>query len=86
MSEQNVTYVITVTRYWKEEGEIGNQWKPTGKKDADGHDEYGYTPSLIGMAEKSKQVLSQYVEHEIDIAALQRLINRKPKGGDDTMK
>jgi hypothetical protein len=79
MNDPKVYYTVTITRYWQEEGEIGKQWRPTGKKDADGHDVYDYTPSLIGAAEKSKQVLSQYVDHEIDIPAIQRLLNRKPK-------
>lgn len=79
MPDPNVYYTVTITRYWQAEGEIGGQWRPTGKKNEDGSEVYGYTPPLTGITEKSKQVLSQCVDHEIDIAAVQRLLNRKPK-------
>lgn len=79
MPTPDVYYTVTITKYWQAEGEIGNQWRPTGKKTPEGGEEYGYTPSLTGITEKSKQVLSLYVDREIDIPAIQRLLNRKPK-------
>lgn len=75
----NVSYKITITRFWQEEGEIGRQWQRTGKKDEKGDDIYDYSPSLRGMKEVSKVVSDQYVEHEVDVAAVQRIVNRKPK-------
>lgn len=72
-------YRIVITRFSQEEGEIGRQWCRTGKKDEAGADVWDYSPSMIGTKEVSRNILDQYVDHAIDIPALQRLVNRKPK-------
>jgi hypothetical protein len=72
-------FKITVTKYFQEEGEIGRQWQRTGKKDEKGDDVYDYSPSVRGLKEVSKTVFESYVEHEIDVPAIQRIVNRKPK-------
>ena len=79
MAEGKMTYKITVTRTTTEIGEVGHRWERTGKKLDDGSDEWGYTPSEMGPKEVERTIFTQVVEHEIDIPALQRLVNRKPK-------
>lgn len=73
------SYKITVTRTTKEIGEVGCRWEKTGRKTEDGSDEWGYSPSLQGEKEVERTILTQIVEHEIDMAGLQRLINRPRK-------
>lgn len=75
-----VSYKITVTRTTKEMGEIGCRWEKTGKKAEDGSDEWGYSPSMQGEKEVERTILIQIVEHEIDMTALQRLVNRPKRG------
>lgn len=72
-------YKITIHKTTVEIGEVGLRWERTGRKTEDGSEEWGYTPSKTGEKEVERVILSQIVEHEIDIPALQRLINRKPK-------
>jgi hypothetical protein len=72
-------YRVTIHKTTVEIGEIGRRWERTGRKAEDGSEEWGYTPSETGEKEVERVILSQIVEHEIDIPALQRLINRKPK-------
>lgn len=76
----NVSYKITVTKYWVEDGEVGRQWKDLGTKDEKGDAIWGYTPSAIGPVEKNRVVYDQFVEAEVDVAAIQRVVARAAKG------
>lgn len=75
----NVSYKITITKYWVEDGEIGRQWKPTGAKDEKGDAVYDYTPSAIGPVEKTRVVYDQFVDADVDVAAIQRVVARAAK-------
>ena len=71
-------YKITVERTIVEEGEVGRLYENTHKKDADGNDVWGYTPSQFGKKENTR-VLFQCETSAMDTGALARLLSRREK-------
>ena len=67
-------YTIKITHEREEIRRTRRQWKPTGKKDKDGNDEYDYTPQVEELRMVQYTKLEQAVD-ELDLTAVIKAIN-----------
>jgi hypothetical protein len=67
-------FEIVITKKQIKEVPDGKEWERTGRKRADGGEEYAYTPEITRKKEVETLLLKQNVE-ELDLAKVIRAIN-----------